>query len=402
VARSVHADIASRSRRLRLPIRREPYYQVLQQGLALGYYRPTAGGDGTWWGRVRIGARYMVEALATADDHVEADGTSILSWPQAQAAVRAWAIHQTGAGPLTVTGVAQTYLDDLRARKGDKAARSAQGRLNKHLLPALGDRLAAELTAADLTAWRNGLVPAAGDAEHIRRARDTANRVLNIVKASLNFAFQTGRLADDRAWRRVGGFKNAGVARKVILDEGELQLLVDACGPGLRELVAVGAQTGARLGELTAACVRDFDPTAGTLHVCGKTGAREIYLAEQTVLLLRRAASGRRPDDKLLPPLDRPAWTKNLHHKRFAAAVRTAGLDPAATFYALRHSYISHALKRLVPVKALSDHCGTSMQMIERHYARFIVADRRRYAEIGAPELQIDRSECKVAKLSRA
>ena len=92
-------------------------------------------------------------------------------------------------------------------------------------------------------------------------ARDTAKRVVKILRAALNRAFNNDRVADDRAWRRLEPFKGVDVARKVMLDPLEIQLLVNACGPGLRELVAAGALTGARLGELTGARVREFDST---------------------------------------------------------------------------------------------------------------------------------------------
>jgi integrase len=403
MTRAVSADIGSRSKRLRLAARKDPYYRQLQSGLAIGYYRPASGGDGTWWGRVRANGRYVVEAIAAADDYVDPDGETILSWSQAQAVVREWAARQTGTGPLTVADVVRDYLDDLRARKGERAAAGAEGRVRKHLLPVLGDRRIADLTASDMTSFRNGMVPAnATDEERRRRSLDSANRVLNVARAALNHAFKAGRIADDRAWRRVSAFRNVGMARKVIFDPIELQALIDACEFGLRELVAVAAQTGARLGELTAAKVRDFDADAGTLLVSGKTGSRSIYLAPATALLLRRAASGKRPDDLLLPPADRPSWSHNLHSKRFAVAVRKAGLDPAATFYALRHSFISHALRNLLPVKAVADHVGSSMVMLERHYAKFIAADRRRYAEIACPELSVDGSTAEVVHIGAA
>jgi integrase len=393
-----------RSRRLALAARGEPYWQALQRGLAIGYYRPLKGGDGTWWGRVRIGTRYTVEALATADDHVEADGADVLDWGQAQAAVRAWAERQGSAGPLTVETAIREYLADLRASKGERVATAAAGRLDKHVPAELRARRVAELTVHDLRVWRNGMLPENADEERLRRSRDTANRVMTILRAALNRAFNNDRVADDRAWRRLEPFKGVGVARKVLLDPIQIQLLLDACGPGggLRELVAVGAMTGARLGELTAARVRDLDLEAGCLKLDGKTGAREVHLAPATMLLLRRVASGKSPEDHLLTPPGRTAWTANLHKRRFAAAVTKAGLDPATVFYSLRHSYISHALKRLVPVKALATATGTSMSMIEKHYAKLIVSDQRRYAEIACPELNVDESGAKVVPLREA
>ena len=102
--RSVRARIETRSARLRLSPRKEPYWKQLQQGVHAGYYRP----QNTWWRRARVDGRYVIELFATADDHADADGQHVLNWVQAQAAVRAWAAKQTGAGPLTVDDVAAT------------------------------------------------------------------------------------------------------------------------------------------------------------------------------------------------------------------------------------------------------------------------------------------------------
>ena len=101
----------------------------------------------------------------------------------------------------------------------------------------------------------------------------------------------------------------------------------------------LGALTGARLGELTAARVRDFDADAAILTVSGKTGERPIHLPPAAVTLLRQMASGKRPQDHLLTTASRRA----LDHEPARPAVRrgrraSAGLDPATVFYSLRHS----------------------------------------------------------------
>jgi integrase len=253
----------------------------------------------------------------------------------------------------------------------------------------LGTRQLADLTAADVTAWRNGMVQGKTDEDAIRRSRDSANRMLAMAKAAFNLAFNTGRVVDDRAWRRVQAFKGVGQARQVILSDAELQRLVDACEPGLRELVLTGAWAGTRLGEITAARVRDLDVGKAMLRISGKTGGREIHLPPAPLALLRKLASGKRPDGYLLTTSEGGPWTKSLHTRRFAAAVARAGLDPDTTFYALRHSYISRALVAGVPTKAVAIHCGTSVMMIERYYAKFIPSDQARYAAAAAPELRI-------------
>ncbi|MCE3250368.1 MAG: hypothetical protein K0R41_4193, partial [Geminicoccaceae bacterium] len=330
--------IDTRSERARRAPRHTPYWHTIERGLAVGYYRARKGA-GTWWARAKVGTTYRTEQLGPADDGVKADGETALDWAQAQAAARAWASKQTSAGPITVKTVCDDYVADLRARKGERAAREAEGRLKKHLLPLLGARMLAGLTAADMTAWRNGMVRT-GNEDTIRRSRDSANRMLATVKAAFNLAFNTGRVVDDRAWRRVQAFKGAGESRKI--------------GKAM-------------------------------LRISGKTGGREIHLPPAPLALLRKLASGKRPDGYLLTTSEGGPWTKSLHTRRFAAAVARAGLDPDTTFYALRHTWISRALVAGVPTKAVADHTGTSIAMIQRYYAKFIPGDQARYAALAAP-----------------
>ena len=245
------------------------------------------------------------------------------------------------------------------------------------------------------------MVPEDDDPERIRQARDTANRVFGTLKAALNLAFRNDQIADDRSWRRVGSFREVGAARKVYLDPTQIQSLISVAEPGIRELATAGAQTGARLGELIAALVRAFDPDAGTLDLDGKTGPRTIHLAPPTILLLRRLASGKQPDDFLFTNVHGRPWGHN-HDYQFERAVYRAKLDPATCLYSLRHSYVSHALKTGVPAKAVADHCGTSMQMLERYYAKILVGDKARYAAMAAVDLEADIPDGEVVPLRRA
>ena len=388
MARTVrNAKLDTRSARAKLSPRREPYWCKMAPGRHLGYRRLGAQG-GTWIAKLRVpGVDRWTQSLdAAADDVLDANGDTILTFAQAQEKARAWFLKQErqavagGAAhepqePYTVEKACQEYVADLRARKGEDAAKDAAGRLKKHLLPEFGAKLLAELTTADLNGWRNGMVKEEGDEEEIRRSRDTANRVRSSAFAAFNLAFNTGRVNDDRAWRRVKPFKNVGEARKIILTDDQQQNLVDACEPDLREFALLVARTGARPGrELTEAKVRDLDVQHATLTVRGKTGEREIHLDPDALRHLRRLASGKRPGDYLLTTVEGGPWTKSLHQRPVAAAVEKAGLDPDTTLYAIRHTYISRSLKRGVPVKAVADQWGPSIAMIQRYYAKFIPA----------------------------
>lgn len=393
MARSARAPIDTRSRRLRLPGKKEPYWFTIERGLSVGYYRPASGGAGTWWVRVLIAAkpsRYRQAALAHADDFADADGETVLNWKQVQAAVRVWASKQTGTGLLTVTAAVDRYLVDLEARKGEVAAKLTRGRLGKHVLPALGDTLVSELTADQVRRWLNGMVRSNGNNEDRRRSMDSANRVLAVFKAAMNLAFNDELVADDRAWRRVQAFKGVGEARKVILSDKDIQDLANVCPAGLRELVAAGAMTGCRLSELTGARVRDLDNAAGTLRVAGKTGVRQVHLAARASDLLKTLARGKCVTDHLFVTAHGLPWGESLHKRPFAAAVKKAGLDPEATFYSLRHASITRMLKAGVPTQAVAEHHGTSARMIETNYAKFIRSDRARYAELGEPIIEFE------------
>jgi integrase len=399
MAQSVRAPIEGRSRRLRLEARKEPYWCTIERGLAVGYHRPVSGA-GTWWARVLVSpkpTRYRSAALAHADDHTDADDDAVLDWKQAQAAARRWAAKQNAAGPLTVRKAIERYIADLKARKGGTAAKLTEDRLNKHAIPVLGDVLVSELMAGQVRSWLNGLIRGDDD-EHRRRSMDSANRVLAVFKAALNLAFQDGLVTDDRAWRRVQAFKGVGEARKVILSNEEINRLIDACPAGPHELVAAGAMTGCRLGELTGARVRDLDPAAATLKVAGKTGGREVHLAPLELRLLRRLAAGKRPQDHLFLTAAGEPWSEGRHKRPFAAAVAKAGLDPEATFYSLRHASVTRMLKAGVPTQAVAEHHGTSARMIEANYAKFVPSDRAKYAAM-VPELRLGPDDGKVVPL---
>ncbi|MEM7023827.1 MAG: tyrosine-type recombinase/integrase [Pseudomonadota bacterium] len=412
------ANLDTRTARDKLAVRGKPYWQLLDRELHLGYRKGKRGGQ--WVRRIYIGnQQYDTATFAMADDRSDANGVSILDWAQAQQKARELrdTFKRQEAGieepeaPYTVEQAVEDYIADRLANKGESAARDAQGRLRKHLLPKLGHKVLADLTTAELTKWRNDMVRVAQDpedeaeVERERRSRDTANRVRSNAWAAFNLAFKNKKVTDDGEWRRVGPFEDVGEPRKIFLTEKEQQKLIDACEPGLREFALLVALTGARPGkEVTEARVRDLDLDQGTLNVKSNKGRggrvryRDIYLDDDAMALLRRLASGKRPNEHLLTMADGTPWRKSVHTRRVAAAVENAGLDPATNLYALRHSYISQALKGGVPTKAVGDQCGTSARMIEKHYAKFIPSDLTRYAKAAAPKLRYEPNE-KVLQL---
>src|SRR5215467_9487357 len=81
----------TRTARLRLGPRLEPYWRNIQEGRAVGYRRLPGGKAGSWIAKHYTpgdGRRY--HALGNADDYMDADGADTLSFAQAQDRARAW------------------------------------------------------------------------------------------------------------------------------------------------------------------------------------------------------------------------------------------------------------------------------------------------------------------------
>ena len=102
----------------------------------------------------------MVEALATADDHVEADGDRVLDWAQAQVAVRALGGAAERRRPADRRD-RDRRVSGRPAREPGRARRDRCGQrgLPKHVPAALLARWVAELTVHELrrSAQRHGL-----------------------------------------------------------------------------------------------------------------------------------------------------------------------------------------------------------------------------------------------------
>src|SRR4029077_5394737 len=115
MARTVrNPKIDTRSARVRLPARREPYRTMLSQGCALGYRRGAKGG--TWIARFRSDdGRQHYGQLGAADDAREPDGISVFSFAQAQGRARAWFARKAKeqAGDFSPLGRPYTVSDAL-------------------------------------------------------------------------------------------------------------------------------------------------------------------------------------------------------------------------------------------------------------------------------------------------
>jgi integrase len=129
-----------------------------------------------------------------------------------------------------------------------------------------------------------------------------------------------------------------------------------------------------------------FDPRTKTLRVnVGKTGSRTIILQTSAADFFGKLAGGRGPDEFLLVRGDGRQWKKSDQTRPVKDALKRAGLAPNGSLYALRHTYVSHAIEGAVPLNVIAENCGTSVRMIEKTYAKVLAEKRRDFIERGAP-----------------
>jgi integrase len=394
------ANLSTREARKRLAVRQKPYFRSLDEGLHAGYRRSHAGsawvirwyqGDGKY-GTANLSGR--------PDDVLDADGVTVLNWTQAQRTAREqFQLKQRGAvgldaagGPLLVKGAIVDYVEYLKAEK--KTGEETEKRLAKHVGKALQGKAITALIQADIETWKRGMVRRDENEPDVeRRSKDSANRVLTMLKAALNRAFNddANDIASDVAWRRVKPFREVGRSRDVHLDGAQCRALLKSSELDLRNLATAALLTGARPPHELAGCrVKHFRADTGTLSVDGKTGPRDIVLTGEAVTFFTSVAAGKEPNDLLLPKADGTTWGKNHHTRPMADAVAVAKLPPGVTIYALRHTHASQSILAGMNLKLLAENMGTSIRMLEQHYGKFIAASRRRLVEESSFKLGLD------------
>jgi integrase len=359
--------------------------------LSVGYRRNKTAG--TWVFRKADGKGGMqTKAIGVADDFEEADGKDILTWWQAVEAVRQRGKPDGGvpAGSITVQQAFDNYLPKLEA-KNARSARTTKGRVNKHILPRLGTCRIVDLTKTQLERWQSSLVKKSDDKEAVRKSKDSANRVLTMLKAILNLAWndESNAIPTDQAWRKVKPFKDVARPREVRFSPLQAHKLIENVeDPRFARLVEGGYATGGRYEELIGAKIAHFDRIGRMLSVSGKTGSRPIILQPSAVKMLARITVGRPRDAFIFEKADGTRWKPSDQVRPMKKAILKAKLDPKGCFYALRHAYISEAIEKNVPLTIIAENCGTSVRMIEQTYAKVLFEKKRKFVEQGAPKLR--------------
>jgi len=433
-----NSQLESRTARIKaakdLVPRKAPYRVRLGPGQALGYYKPPKP-PGSWIAFLNPGKDdaaphgWKQKVLGTADDLADPDGVKILNFSQAQTKAREWfkACAEEAArslvgttmpkAPYTVADALEDHFEDAK-RRGMKALGRTMNSANAHIRPDLGAVEVAKLTRERIEEWlaklaesprrvrkpgpaskptpkpRNFKVPRApkplsnpappappSTPEEKRARKDTANRVLTILKAALNHALDRGRVKHGDAWKAVKPYRGTTSARVRFLTPEEQVRLVNACPEDFRRLVIAALHTGARYGELGRLQARDFNPSKGTLWIApGKTEkGRHLVLTAEGSDYFDSTVAGLEPESLMFTRegvkrrgrkgIDAPEmWAQSDTKRLMDAACAKAGLEPL-TFHELRHTYASGLVNAGCPLAFVAELLGhTDTRMVSKHY----------------------------------
>jgi integrase len=353
----------------------------------LGYERGPDDKEGRWVLRRYQAGRYNLTPLALADDARDADGDGVLDFEQAYARARARLERPLTLDRMSVRQAFERYVDFKKAAGQPVGDLMSRGRA--HILPTLGDLVVAELTADRLRKWHTGMAagpaqvrpkagkvqfkpaPAGDDAVRARRA--SANRVLTMLKASLNHAYDEGHISNRDAWgRKLKPFREVEVARVRYLSVAEARRLINASDIEFRPLIEAALQTGCRYGELTRLEVQDFNPDAGTVAVRrSKSGRpRHVVLTDEGISFFKQHCAGHAGHEMLFRRANSGAWKASEQGRPMDAACEAARISPPITFHGLRHTYASLSTMAGMPLTVLARNLGhVDTKMCERHYS---------------------------------
>jgi integrase len=292
---------------------------------------------------------------------------------------------------LTFAEVAGRWLAEFEAKvaAGERRERTLdlyRSQLFRHLLPRLGRRRLALITADDVvTVTRelqaDGLSPW------------TIKRILGALSCVFTFALRRGYIRAhpfDRLERDERPHPLPSDQR--VLTQAELARLFAACPRRYRPLLLTGAYTGMRLSEVLGLSWDDVDFAAGVLHVRHqlararrgvpphrippKTRAsiREIPLLPQLATVLRqhkRSSRFTRGSDYVFATSRGTAF---LHHNVSKRVLRRAAVDAGLDrdgrrlrFHDLRHTFASHLIIDIrldvAQVSRILGHARTSMTL---------------------------------------
>jgi integrase/recombinase XerD len=404
-------QLADRPFRTGLRRRYAPYFVIISTGRRLGYHRNTKG-VGYWIAAVRVNAaeHYKRKRLGRVDDDLEANGSTVLSLPQAVEAALDW-FSKPEIVALATDTMPVRYSQELKfcpcgevytlghciaeflEWKRNFGARASYlacvSMTNRYIVPRLASIPVDELSSDDLRALMLEIestpamigsrvhgytvVPETMDKDARRRRRVTANNTFSMLRTALDMAWQEGKVTDDGAWRRVKRFRNVDKARVEFLSHDEACSLLTICSPELRRIILAALYTGCRVTELLQMRARDLNRQrmAIYVHPLKTYRGRHVALPQEGYAFFEELALGKGGAEKLLVRDSGVPWASSSRPSSLLkVACKVLGLSDRIVFHSLRHTYASWLIQAGTPVVVVARQLGHSnINSVVRTYA---------------------------------
>ena len=300
------------------------------------------------------------------------------------------------SGRIRFSDLAQDYLDKVvpTLRWADQA-----GRIVGYWMSHFGDRRLADITAADVEAYRvQRLKQTKGDPRRGKFIRpSTVNREVAVLKRLFNIGRQWDLIETNVVTKlRMLPERNARL-RYLTLEEA--RRLVNVAAPHLRPLLIVAMNTGGRRGELFGLRWQDVDLKARTISfIDTKNGRRrDIPVNEAVCETLRRL-----PRKGEFVFSHAGARLSSVAHA-FATACKRAGIQDFR-FHDLRHTFASHAAMSGIDIPTLQQLLGHKTAVMTSRYAHLAPSHVMRAVErldLGRPDNDELRERGNVYRLER-
>jgi integrase len=273
-------------------------------------------------------------------------------------------------GDMVAKNFLEFWLGHIKPNVAAATYRRYEVLVHQHLVPYLGNRKLADLSAFDVARLYEQMQAAGvpGPTRHLAAIR---------LRQALRYAVRFGLLHSSPADRVDVPRLDSSEVRP--LDAGQVAaFLAAAAGHRLYALFVLALDSGARIGELTALTWDDLDWARAELSITksleqkGKdrqakapktaAGRRRITLTPTTMIVLREHRERMQAEGHggpiMFPTLTgKPYRQGNITEDHFAPLLRRAGL-PHFRFHDLRHTCATLLLQAGVNIKVISERLG--------------------------------------------
>lgn len=308
------------------------------------------------------------------------------------------AVKAARRAALTVAELCDTYVASTTfAEKAESTQGSDRGRIERHIKPLLGRKIADTLTPDDVKRMRDAVI--AGKTAGIFKTEKLRGKAK--VKGGPGAARQcVVLLATMFEWARVElGLTGTNPAadvdvesigrREVFLEPEQYASLFKTLDemplrPEVANAIRLIALTGARRGEITGLCWRHVDLDNARIvlqpseHKTGrKTKAERIIALPAPIVEMLSAMTKGEPDEPVFPPTTGKRISLS---KKMADIRKVAGLPANVGLHGLRHSIASHMAMGGQQAGQISTVLGHRQASTSERYIHFATKAR---AELG-------------------